>query len=158
MSPASFIGSHLHFGKDGQPAQVPQAHPLGRVVELSRVRVSLTTFKTSTRNAISYQCVKLARHQISHHGSRRSDNDRERGGRGPLPAQQVLTSNTAVSGQMQASVSLCSNRNALQLHNVRQSYYPLCISIRSVPCKLARWTSCDKGPRILNSELKYWTY
>lgn len=38
--------SSLHFGKDGHLTQGPRAHPLDGVVELSRVTVSLTTFKT----------------------------------------------------------------------------------------------------------------
>ena len=49
----------------------------GWVVKLSRVIVSLTTFKTLQH--ISYQRVELVRHQISHHKSKKSDNDREWG-------------------------------------------------------------------------------
>ena len=102
----------------------------GWVVKLSRVMVSFTTFKALQH--ISYQCIELVRHQISHHKSRKSDNDREWGVCNPVPNWQVLTGNTGVSGQMQALVSLCSDWNSLPPYNFRQSYHQLCTSRHSV--------------------------
>ena len=102
--------------------------------QAEQVTVSLTTFKTLQH--IRYQCVELVKHQISHHRSRKSDNDREWAVCNPAPTWQVLTGNTGVSGQMQVSVSLCSDWNTLPLYNFRQSYHRLCTSIHSVQYKL----------------------
>lgn len=159
MSLASLSGSHLHFGKDSQPAQVPQAHPLGRVVKLiSRVTVSLTMFKTLQHVMPSVTSVET--NKASNKPPQRQEEWQRQGcedGVTQFPLS-MLTRNNGMSGQMQASISLCSNKNALQLYNIRQSHYPLRSSTCSVQCKLTMWPSFDKGSRVLSSELKYWTY